>query len=272
MINVLVVEDSRVVLEYLVYLIASDPDLRVMGTAGDGETAIKFLTARRPAVILMDIHMPGIDGIEATRRITAGGVVVKVPAIILLSASGGGEGERALALEAGAVSFLQKPVTGSTLFDAIVTTFAPALIAAGCEDRAENRLDSGLEGALVLLVEDNDMNQEIAMELLHGAGMEVTVANNGREAIERLEEPLARFDLVLMDIQMPEMDGYEVAARLKQNPAWASIPILVVTSYAQSGDRHRAMALGISDYLEKPFEPADFLVRVRRLLPPETAP
>jgi len=122
----------------------------------------------------------------------------------------------------------------------------------------------------VLLIEDNEANWRLASYLLAKAGCEVHYARDGKTGLA-LAESVAPA-LIVLDIQMPEMDGYEVAARLKQNPAWASIPILVVTSYAQSGDRHRAMALGISDYLEKPFEPADFLVRVRRLLPPETAP
>jgi len=107
MINVLVVEDSRVVLEYLVYLIASDPDLRVMGTAGDGETAIKFLTARRPDVILMDIHMPGIDGIETTRRIMSSN---PVPIVLCTANTNYDEvGTAMRALEAGAITVLKKP-------------------------------------------------------------------------------------------------------------------------------------------------------------------
>jgi two-component system chemotaxis response regulator CheB len=107
MINVLVVEDSRVMLEYLVYLIESDPDLRVMGTAGDGETAIKFLTARRPDVILMDIHMPGIDGIETTRRIMSSN---PVPIVLCTANTNFDEvGTAMRALEAGAITVLKKP-------------------------------------------------------------------------------------------------------------------------------------------------------------------
>jgi two-component system chemotaxis response regulator CheB len=107
MINVLVVEDSRVMKEYLVYLIESDPDLRVMGTAGDGETAIKFLTARRPDVILMDILMPGIDGIETTRRIMASN---PVPIILCTANTNFDEvGTAMRALEAGAITVLKKP-------------------------------------------------------------------------------------------------------------------------------------------------------------------
>jgi PAS domain S-box-containing protein len=273
--RVLVADDNAVAQEVIRDILES---LRFrVDVVSSGEEAVRSVVDAderdRYGLVLMDWLMPGIDGIEATRRITAGGVVVKVPAIILLSASGGGEGERALALEAGAVSFLQKPVTGSTLFDAIVTTFAPALIAAGCEDRAENRLDSGLEGALVLLVEDNDMNQEIAMELLHGAGMEVTVANNGREAIERLEEPLARFDLVLMDIQMPEMDGYEATRRIRSQERFAGLPVIAMSAHALIEERERAQAAGMNDYISKPIDSAAMFDTLRRFYRrPEAGP
>ena len=108
MINVLVVEDSRVIKEYLVYLLESDPDLRVMGTAGDGEAALQFLATRRPDVILMDIHMPGIDGIEATRRIMSSN---PVPIVVCTANTNCDEvGTAMRALEAGALAVLKKPV------------------------------------------------------------------------------------------------------------------------------------------------------------------
>jgi two-component system, cell cycle response regulator DivK len=124
----------------------------------------------------------------------------------------------------------------------------------------------------VLLIEDNEANRLLATFLLDKIGCEVRHASDGAHGLASAES--SPTDLIVLDIQMPEMDGYEVAARLRDQPATAKIPILVVTSYAQSGDRQRAMALGVADYLEKPFEPDDFINRVVRLLPakPEPAP
>jgi two-component system, cell cycle response regulator DivK len=122
----------------------------------------------------------------------------------------------------------------------------------------------------VLLIEDNDTNRHLATFLLEKIGCEVRYASDGASGLSMVERSLPA--LIILDIQMPEMDGYEVATRLKTQPTTAKIPILVVTSYAQSGDRQRAMALGVADYLEKPFEPDDFISRVVRLLPNQLPP
>lgn len=116
----------------------------------------------------------------------------------------------------------------------------------------------------VLLIEDNDTNRHLATFLLERAGCTVHHAANGARGLELAAH--LRPDLVVLDIQMPEMDGYEVATRLRAAPDFARTPILVVTSYAQVGDRQRALALGVDDYIEKPFEPEVFIARVNSLL------
>lgn len=118
----------------------------------------------------------------------------------------------------------------------------------------------------VLLIEDNEANRHLATFLLEKAGCEVHHAADGARGLSLAAS--VQPELIVLDIQMPEMDGYEVAARLQRNPRTAGIPILVVTSYAQAGDRQRALALGAADYLEKPFEPDDFVARVSQLLAP----
>ncbi|MFT3870589.1 MAG: response regulator [Nibricoccus sp.] len=122
----------------------------------------------------------------------------------------------------------------------------------------------------VLLIEDNEANRLLATFLLDKIGCEVRHAGDGARGLASAENSPP--DLVVLDIQMPEMDGYEVATRLRAQPATTKVPILVVTSYAQSGDRQRALALGVADYLEKPFEPDDFINRVVRLLPAKLEP
>ncbi|MGC4073279.1 MAG: response regulator [Nibricoccus sp.] len=117
----------------------------------------------------------------------------------------------------------------------------------------------------VLLIEDNDANRYLARFILEKNGFEVVQASNGAEGVRlALERPP---HLVLMDIEMPEMDGYEAAGRLRANPATAQVPIMAFTSYAHPSDRERALTQGFSDYLEKPFEVDEFIRRVTRLLP-----
>jgi two-component system, cell cycle response regulator DivK len=118
----------------------------------------------------------------------------------------------------------------------------------------------------VLLIEDNEANRYLARFLLEKHGLQVVQAINGAEGVAMaLENPP---DLILMDIEMPEMDGYEAARRLRLEAATARVPVMAFTSYAHPSDRDRALAEGFADYLEKPFEIDEFLRRVFRLLPP----
>jgi CheY-like chemotaxis protein len=116
----------------------------------------------------------------------------------------------------------------------------------------------------ILLVEDNENNRYLARYLLERAGFELQVAEDGRRGLERARA--GRFDLVLLDIQMPEMDGYELAAALRADPATARIPIVGVSSFAMAGDRAKAMALGFAGYIEKPIDPATFAEEIRSFL------
>ena len=271
--RVLVADDNPVALEVVRDILQS---LRFrVEVVGSGEEAVQSVMeadGKDPyGLVLMDWLMPGIDGIEATRRITKENIVKKIPAVIVLSASGGGEGERSKALEAGAVNFLLKPITGSTLFDAIIATFEPSPCPDTDDSFAERPGNGELEGARVLLAEDNDMNQEIAVELLQGAGMDVIVANNGREAIRRLEEPGARYDMVLMDIQMPEMDGYEATRLIRAQERFADLPVIAMTAHALAEEQRKAEDVGMSDYISKPIDAEVMFDTLRRFYRKEKA-
>jgi CheY-like chemotaxis protein len=111
-----------------------------------------------------------------------------------------------------------------------------------------------LRGRLILLAEDNALNQEIAVELLSGAGAQVAVADNGREAVEILESSALTFDLVLMDLQMPEMDGYEATRLIRADPRFKSIPIIAMTAHAMVDERERCLRSGFDDHVAKPIE------------------
>ncbi len=121
----------------------------------------------------------------------------------------------------------------------------------------------------ILLAEDNASNRYLASYLLNDAGFTVITAQNGHEALRlALAE---RPDLVLMDIQMPEMDGYEAALRIRAEPELASVPIVAVTSYAMTSDRAKALEMGFVGYIEKPIRPQTFAAEIARFLPEKTA-
>ena len=163
--------------------------------------------------------------------------------------------------------FLLKPVTKSMIVDTLVNVFAD-----GGEDLrgvAEDEEAARLHGARVLLAEDNEINQQIAVELLEGAGATVTVANNGREAVEMLwgrgQPP---FDVVLMDLQMPELDGYQATAKLRSDPRLATFPIIAMTAHATLEERQRCLAAGMNDHVAKPIDPAALFEAVGRFYKP----
>jgi two-component system sensor histidine kinase/response regulator len=275
--RVLVADDNPVVREVLCNVLQSLRfRVHAVGCAEDAVAAVAGADAGDPfGIVLMDWKMPGMDSGEATRLITARGRPSHAPAVLVLSASGGGEEERQEAEEAGATSFLVKPVTPSTLFDAIVQTSS----ASGGTMRSHHggSNEGGLAGVRVLLAEDNAMNQQIACELLRGAGMEVAVAADGRETVELMLREDARYDVVLMDIQMPEMDGYEATRRIRAEKRHAAVPIIAMTAHALENERQKAIDAGMNDHITKPIDPDAMFETLRRYcrgttIGPEPAP
>ncbi len=118
-------------------------------------------------------------------------------------------------------------------------------------------------------MEDNELNQELALELLRTVDMTATLANNGLEALTLLEEPGQAFDGVLMDCQMPVMDGYTATQRIRQNPAWADLPILAMTANTMAGDRERALSAGMNDQIGKPLRVAEMFATLARWIHPD---
>ncbi len=263
--RVLVVDDNPSALDIFREMLSS-LDFSVE-TAASGEDAVEVVGRAEPGskydLVVMDWKMPGIDGIEATRRIRASGLVKDPPAVILMSASVGTDEERARARQAGAADFLTKPLTPSTLVDAILRTLTPQLLPALAETQ-ENEKARRLQGARVLLAEDNEINQQIARELLRQAGVEVVVARDGREAVERFAVESARLDMVLMDIQMPDMDGYEATRRIRAEPRGREIPIIAMTAHALEEERRKALAAGMNDHIFKPIDPDAMIATMSR--------
>ena len=217
-------------------------------------------------MIFMDWRMPGMDGLQASRHIKSDETLGHQPAIVLVTAFGREEvREEAERLQLD--GFLVKPVTKSMLVDTLVNLFThrddeTSTAVAGVQA-------TPLRGARILLAEDNEINQQIATELLEGVGAAVTIANNGREAVEMLwsSQP-PRFDVVLMDLQMPEMDGYQATAKLRSDTRFATLPIIAMTAHATVEERQRCLAAGMNDHIAKPIDPDNLFATVGRFYAP----
>ena len=212
--------------------------------------------------------MPGLDGIETTRAIESHGGGTEIPTVIMVTAYGREEASQ-VARGVSINSFLTKPVNPSTLLDAIMRAMGHTVIS---ESRTRSRQDEAagdiarLRGARVLLVEDNDINQELALELLTSNGIKAAVAGDGKEALELLEKET--FDGVLMDCQMPIMDGYEATRRLRRDERFQDLPVLAMTANAMAGDREKVLLAGMNDHIAKPINVIEMFHTMARWIVP----
>lgn len=226
-------------------------------------------------LVLMDWKMPKMDGLE-TSHIIAQKKANNMPTIIMVTAFGREEiAERAK--EVGIKGFLIKPVSYSTLFDTIMEIF-------GKETRTKrSHLGKGMKylqeiekikGARILLTEDNEINQQVASELLEGVGLIVEIANNGKEAVEKVSfsgSP-SKYDIVLMDLQMPVMDGYTATKTIREWTQFKDLPIVAMTADAMMGIKEKCLEFGMQDFVTKPIDPDEvFGTLVKWIKPGERA-
>jgi two-component system, sensor histidine kinase and response regulator len=254
--KVLVVDDNAAAREVLQeHLRAIGAEIELVASGTEAIVAVRHADADRPFdVLLLDWRMPGLDGVETARRIRTDGSLKSMPAIVIITAFGREE-VRSEAELAGVNGFLIKPVNQSTLINVLAEIFAPEHMMAAHEAVKATAYD--LNGLHVLLAEDNAINQQIAVELLEGVGVSVDVANNGREAVEKLLASAGDlpYDAVLMDLQMPAMDGYQATARIRAEPRLADLPIVAMTAHAMAEERDRCLAAGMNAHVTKPIDP-----------------
>ena len=269
--NVLVVDDNSAAREILAEALQGiTGHVDVVGSGAEAIAAVKQHDASAPYdLVFMDWRMPGMDGLQATRRIKSDELLHKQPAIVMVTAFGREE-VREEAERLGIDAFLVKPVTKSMLVDTLVTLFAPTT-AETAHAAADDQHAGRLTGARILLVEDNDINQQIAVELLEGVGAHMTVANNGREAVERLQRELAAYDLVLMDLQMPVMGGYEATVKIRSDARFAKLPIIAMTAHATIEEKQKCLDAGMNDHISKPIDPGALFETVGRFYKPTAA-
>jgi len=259
-IRVLVVDDNANAREVLAKMFTS-LNMEVE-TAASGEEALRILDIADKEkttydLVLMDWKMPGLNGIETSHTIKSRQNMSHVPAILMVTAydiEDAQKDEQIFSVD----GFLTKPVKQSVLFDTVMKILNPEK-ADGNSGQAVINNDSYLSllpsilGAEVLLVEDNKINQQIASELLMQAGLIVNIANNGYEAIAMVAKK--PFDLVLMDIHMPELDGIETTRKIRSDNQFADLPIVAMTANAMEGDKELSLAAGMNDHITKPIDP-----------------
>ena len=269
-IRMLVVDDNACAREVLAHMAAAfglHPDAAASGHEALHRVEQAEADNRPYDLVLLDWKMPGMDGVECMRQLHGRAHRHHpAPAVLMLTAFSRDEVLRHLTerqLDVGAL--LAKPVTPSALLDACSSALG---IAARRLTRTERReeemqeLQNSLAGTRVLLVEDNAVNQELAHDVLSSAGIDVRIAGNGREALRMLDEE--RFDAVLMDCQMPVMDGYAATEALRRKPGFEQLPVIAMTANAMVGDREKALAAGMNDHITKPVQFDEMFITLAR--------
>jgi len=272
-IRVLVVDDNasaREILSGMAHSFGVEVDV-----AESGRMALRMLAqAEKDSLpfdlVLMDWRMPGMDGVETVRQMRSANLA-RTPSVIMVTALDREELlEQARHQDVHLPVVLTKPVTPSTLLEAIGTVFGKVpQTATRAHERNEQSADNmaRLRGARLLLVEDNELNRELACDLLQEAGIELELAFDGQQALDRLARD-SDFDGVLMDCQMPVMDGYTATRRIRQQSDFAALPIIAMTADAMAGDRERALACGMNDHLSKPLDVDGMFATLARWITP----
>ncbi|MFN7152778.1 MAG: PAS domain S-box protein [Acidovorax sp.] len=268
--RVLVVDDNHTaatVLSDMLHAMGFEVEQAYSGLEALDRLRESMAQRRLFGLLLLDWHMPGMDGIELAGHIRSLGMA-QVPQMLMVTAYGREDVMRAARAQ-GIETVLIKPVNASVLFDTLMqplehSTHTGRRVVAPAP--AADELPLEIRGAYVLLVEDNELNQMVAVELLQDAGFAVDVAENGRIAIDRIERK--HYDVVLMDMQMPIMDGETATRQLRAYPRYANLPIIAMTANAMEADRQRCFAAGMNDHVAKPIEPAALWAALGRWIRP----
>ena len=272
--RLLVVDDNPLAVQALAEMLRS-MTFRVDEAASGAEALAAIDRADRTrdpfALVFLDWRMPGLDGTETARRMAA--MPLKAPPRRVMVTAYGREDVLREVDTVGFDGILLKPVSPSLVFDTAIRALGGEVTRPEREARPARQAGAAdlgrLQGARVLLVEDNEVNQQVALELLGAAGVQVAVAANGEQGVRSVEE--GDYELVLMDLQMPVMDGFEATRRIRARKTFQTLPILAMTANAMTGDRERSLAAGMNDHITKPIDPDELFDVLLRWLPDPAA-
>jgi two-component system sensor histidine kinase/response regulator len=231
--------------------------LETLRRAAHGDNCFKFA--------LLDMRMPGMDGEQTLNAIKQDPEIKDVPVVILTSVGIRGDAARLEGL--GCAGYLMKPVRQSQLFDTIITVLSrkstAAKVKSGTIVTRHTIEDQKRRAVRILLAEDNPTNQKVTVSLLGRAGYSADVVENGRMAVEALQR--SSYDLILMDVQMPEMNGFEATRAIREKEGDRKhTPIIAMTAHAMKSDRERCLQAGMDDYIAKPIEPQELFETISK--------
>jgi len=266
--KILIVDDNETARDILQNLATSFGLSSSVAKSGqEALTLMKEAPENAPfTVILMDWKMPEMDGIEACRALQDyAGPSAHSPKILIVTAYGLEEARHA-SQDVNISGYLTKPVTPSTLFEALQQALDLEQRPIQPQSMRTSQHRTSLIGAHILLVEDNAFNSEIAMELLTQNGLTVDTASNGQEAIDKLQHN--DYDGILMDCQMPVMDGYTATRLIRQMPEYQDLPIISMTANALTGDKEKVLECGMNDHISKPIQVDNMFYTLRKWIIP----
>ncbi|MBF0494997.1 MAG: response regulator [Deltaproteobacteria bacterium] len=273
--RVMVVDDSassREILESILVSFSFQVKTVDSGPAALAELA-RITDQEEPPydLVLLDWKMPEMDGIETARRIKHHPKLTKIPTLFMVTAYGR-ETVMHQAEELGIEGFLVKPVSESLLLAAIMNVFQregdrPRHILP--PENIQTETLEAIRGAHVLVVEDNEINQQVAREILEGAGLNVKLAGNGQKAVEMVADMFPQLDVVLMDLQMPVMDGYEAARLIRRDLGILDLPIIAMTAHALVTEKPKCLEAGMNDHIPKPVDPEELLSTLAGWIKPD---
>ncbi|TCK09112.1 response regulator [Marinobacterium mangrovicola] len=253
---VLIVDDSpaaREIIKQAAESLTFDPVV-----AASGPEALELISKHDErgypfSIVYLDWKMPRMDGIEVNQTLRKLNLK-SPPKVIMTTSYDTNEMQRKVGSSVDGV--LAKPVSASSMLDAAMLALGRETTNTGTDksDASDESIAISVSGARILLVEDNEINQQVATELLERAGMTVDIADNGQIAVEKIND--RDYDIVLMDLQMPVMDGFEASSAIRKEQRFDELPIVAMTANAMAGDKERCLAAGMQDHVAKPIEPA----------------
>lgn len=267
--KVLIVDDNHHALEIMSEMLETLPIQPE--TASSGQEAFEMIEAHinqdNPySLVLMDWNMPELNGIEAVTLMREKLESEKQPKVVMVTAYDKDDVKKA-SNSIDIAHYLTKPVSQSSLYDCLIDLFSSEDRFSELSEAVRTEDNDEFKGLQVLLTEDNEINQQIAYELMSGKGMEVTIANNGKEALEHLsagQDGEVPFDVIFMDLQMPVMDGYEASKRIRSNSRYENTPLIAMTAHAMVEERERCLNLGMNDHISKPIDPETLYQIIRK--------
>ncbi|MGL1890546.1 MAG: transporter substrate-binding domain-containing protein [Spirochaetaceae bacterium] len=249
--KILVIDDNENSRDVLVEYITDFS--MIIDSAKDGYEALElFKSGKTFDIVLIDYKMPGMNGFETAKKIKEVLGIKKYPKFILVSGFNSEEIDKEIKKNNFDGSIV-KPINQSLLLNSILDCYGFKGVTRA--RRHKSQYPEGFEqvrGALILLTEDNEINQQVAIELLEGEGFYVDIANNGQESVDMCEKK--KYDIILMDLQMPVLDGYDATLKIRETFDSKELPIVAMTADAMTGVRHKVMDTGMNDYITKPIE------------------